>query len=171
MMKNSTQGGESGKFPSGVSNQKIERQKRPASLIIGPMGKKRRCIVNRTHSPRTQNSPLSSLHTKKAVSRTPSNKFRLDVRNICPTLRGVIETARLLREGNVVVIPTESVYMTCISFCPSEMSSQSTLQLLHLLSSASEESDKHSPIILMKQPFSMLNRLVHLLQKPYAILQ
>ena len=44
-------------------------------------------------------------------------------------LWGVTEVALSLGKGNIVVIPTESVHMTCTSFCPLDASSQNSLQL------------------------------------------
>mmetsp|Transcript_18979 Transcript_18979/g.28141 ORF Transcript_18979/g.28141 Transcript_18979/m.28141 type:complete len:363 (+) Transcript_18979:41-1129(+) len=140
-------------------------KKRPAKIIVGPAAKKRRGLVSRTHSPRSESSPLSSVYTNKSVE-APPDQYSLQVRKISPTLQGVTEAARLLGGGSIVVIPTESVYMACTSFCPLDISSQRSLRLLREHCSYAT---RQSPTFLVKNPVSSLNRLVRLLPKPYAI--
>lgn len=140
-------------------------QKRPATIFVGPPSKKRRSLVSRTHSPRSGSSLLASVCTSN-LNKAKLDQCDLKVRKISPTLEGVTEAARLLGEGSIVVIPTESVYMACTSFCPLDVSSQRSLRLLRENCS---DASRQSPTFLMKNPVSSLNRLVRLLPKPYAI--
>jgi tRNA A37 threonylcarbamoyladenosine synthetase subunit TsaC/SUA5/YrdC len=43
------------------------------------------------------------------------------VKKLAPNLKGVTEAVRVLSDGEVVVIPTESVYMACTTISPSDL--------------------------------------------------
>ena len=72
-------------------------------------------------------APIEALNTQ----------IKCDVRNLSPTVEGVTEAARLICNGETVVVPTETVYMTCTSVIS-----------LHALSKGSKNSCKSSCVSL-----------------------
>ena len=66
-----------------------------------------------------QVSLVSTPFLKKAALTTPiavlNREIMCDVRKLSPTVEGVTEAARLICNGETVVVPTETVYMTCTS--------------------------------------------------------
>jgi hypothetical protein len=91
----------------GAEKMKETTRKRPAALISTPVFKKTRTSVQRTHSPKTLLSPLSS----------PVRSAH--VQKITPTVRGIQEVARHLLKTtgetpiSLLALPTECTYEAC----------------------------------------------------------
>jgi hypothetical protein len=88
-----------------------------------------------------QVSPVSTPFLEKPSVTTASTPLerqkKYDVRKLSPTVKGVTEAARLICSGETVVVPTETVYMTC-----------SSLFSLHGASTRPENSRKSSVVCL-----------------------
>jgi hypothetical protein len=106
----SSSGGESNQtsVPRLVSEKMKEiTRKRPPALISTPVFKKIRTSVQRTHSPKTLPSPLSS------------PVLTAHVQTITPTVRGIQEVARHLLKTtgetpySLLALPTECTYEAC----------------------------------------------------------